>query len=112
MGHLRDNGFEVTLHEVDDIAAHQEEHGVPSDMRGCHSALVGDLMVEGHVPADALMRFLEDDGGMAGISVPGIPSSISLLKAATVGARENFARVRLGPRPPTPSKPWQMAIIW
>ena len=45
---------------------------MPSDMRGCHSAQVGDHMVEGHVPADALMCFLEDDGGMAGISVPGM----------------------------------------
>ena len=60
MGHLRDNDFEVTLHEIDDIAALQEEHGVPSDMRGCHSAMIGEHMVEGHVPADLLMRFLEE----------------------------------------------------
>ena len=72
MGHLRDNGFEVTLIEVDDIAALQEEHGVPSDMRGCHSSRVGDYTLEGHVPADLLMRFLEEDAGQAGISVPGM----------------------------------------
>ena len=41
-------------------------------MRSCHSAQVGDHMVEGHVPADLLMRFLEYDGGMTGISVPGM----------------------------------------
>ena len=72
MGHLRDNGFEVALFEVDDIAAHQEEHGVPAEFRGCHSAQVGDYMVEGHVPADLLMRFLEEDRDMAGITVPGM----------------------------------------
>ncbi len=72
MGHLRDNGFEVTLIEVDDIVAYQEEHGVPSEFRGCHSAQVGDYMVEGHVPADLLMRFLEEDAGLAGITVPGM----------------------------------------
>jgi len=72
VGHLRDNGFEVTLVEVDDIAAHQEEAGVPTDLRGCHSARVGDYMVEGHVPADALKRFLEEDAGLAGITVPGM----------------------------------------
>ncbi len=74
MGHLRDNGFEVDLVEVDDIAAHQEEMGVPADVRGCHSAQVEghDYMVEGHVPADLLIRFIEEDAGIAGISVPGM----------------------------------------
>jgi len=70
--HLRDNGFEVDLTEVDNIAAFQEELGVPQALRGCHSAEVGGHMVEGHVPADLIKRFLEDDGGQAGISVPGM----------------------------------------
>ncbi len=72
MDHLRDNGFEVDLIEVDDIAAYQAEQGVPMDVRGCHSAEVAGHRVEGHVPADLLMRFLEEDSGMAGISVPGM----------------------------------------
>lgn len=29
-------------------------------------------MVEGHVPADLIKRFLEEDEGLAGISVPGM----------------------------------------
>ena len=72
MGHLRDNGFEVTLIEVDDIAKVQEEHGVAPEFRGCHTAQVGDYMVEGHVPADLLKRFLEEDSDLAGITVPGM----------------------------------------
>lgn len=72
VGHLRDNGFEVEVIEVDDIAAHQESMGVPADMRGCHSAMAGEYHVEGHVPADLLAQFLEEGSGMAGISVPGM----------------------------------------
>jgi len=29
-------------------------------------------MVEGHVPADLIQRFLEEDSGLAGITVPGM----------------------------------------
>jgi hypothetical protein len=29
-------------------------------------------MIEGHVPADLIMRFLEEDAGLAGITVPGM----------------------------------------
>jgi len=72
VGHLRDNGFEVELTEVDDIAAFQEEHGIPEGLRGCHSAQVGDYEIEGHVPADLIKRFLGEDAGQAGISVPGM----------------------------------------
>ena len=72
MVHLRENGFDVDLTEVDNIAAFQESRGIPQGLRGCHSAQVGDHMVEGHVPADLIKRFLEDDEGLAGISVPGM----------------------------------------
>jgi hypothetical protein len=72
VGHLRENGFEVDLTEVDNIADFQEEHGIPEGVRGCHSAQVGDYRIEGHVPADLLKRFLEEDAGQFGISVPGM----------------------------------------
>ena len=29
-------------------------------------------MIEGHVPADLIQRFLEDDEGQSGLSVPGM----------------------------------------
>ena len=50
----------------------QEERGVAEEFRGCHAAKVGDYLVEGHVPADLLKRFLEEDEGLAGITVPGM----------------------------------------
>jgi hypothetical protein len=72
VGHLQENGFTVEVIEVDNMAAHQEQKGVPGAYRSCHSAQVGDYMVEGHVPADLIKRFLEDDEGMVGLSVPGM----------------------------------------
>ena len=72
VGHLQDNGFEVELHEVDNIAALQEGRGVPSGVRGCHSAEAAGHMVEGHVPADLLKKYLAEDAGHTGISVPGM----------------------------------------
>ncbi len=72
MGHLQENGFDVTLIEVDDVGVIQEERGVAEELRGCHAAKVGDYLVEGHVPADLLKRFLEEDEGLAGITVPGM----------------------------------------
>ena len=72
MGHLRDNGFEVTLIEVDDIVAVQGGVWSRTRVQRVSLAQVGDYMVEGHVPADLIMRFLEKDKGLAGITVPGM----------------------------------------
>jgi len=72
VGHLRENGFDVEVTSVDDVAAVQEELGVEPHLRGCHTSTVGDYVVEGHVPADALKRFLEESPDLAGIAVPGM----------------------------------------
>lgn len=73
MGHLRESGFEVTVVQVRDVAAVQEERGVAPELRGCHTAQVGDYIVEGHVPADALIRLLQEEPDLMGIAVPGMP---------------------------------------
>jgi hypothetical protein len=73
VGHLRDHGFEVEVIDVPNLGALQAERGVPAGLRGCHSAMADGYVVEGHVPADLLERFLEEDSDLMGISVPGMP---------------------------------------
>ncbi len=50
----------------------QADRGVAPELRGCHTAEVGGYIIEGHVPADLIMRFLEEDTGLAGLTVPGM----------------------------------------
>jgi hypothetical protein len=63
----------VTSHNVDDIAALKAKHGVPSGAASCHTSLVGDYVVEGHVPADAIKRLLRERPKVRGLAVPGMP---------------------------------------
>jgi hypothetical protein len=71
--HMKAAGFAVTSHDVDDVAAIKEKHGVPAEAGSCHTALVGTYVVEGHVPADAVKRMLRERPNIAGIAVPGMP---------------------------------------
>jgi hypothetical protein len=48
---------------------------VPSAARSCHTAVVGGYVVVGHVPADVIRRILKDRPAIAGVAVPGMPSS-------------------------------------
>lgn len=73
--HLRAHGFSVIEQNRDDMSIVKSRLGVPQDLWSCHTATVGDYVVEGHVPAEDLARLLaEAPDGVAGISVPGMPA--------------------------------------
>jgi hypothetical protein len=71
--HLRQNGFEVTANDVDDLAAIKSKLGVPAALGSCHTAVVGRYVVEGHVPAADIRKLLEEKPKVVGIGVPGMP---------------------------------------
>jgi hypothetical protein len=71
--HLREHGFEVSTHDVDDISAIKTKLGVPSDLTSCHTAVAGSYVVEGHVPADDIRKLLETKPKVAGVAVRGMP---------------------------------------
>lgn len=74
--HMRDAGYEVETVDVDygTLSRKKEEHGVPSDLGSCHTAVVEGYTVEGHVPADVIARLIaERPSDIRGIAVPGMP---------------------------------------
>jgi hypothetical protein len=71
--HLESNGFRVRTNLVDDLTPVKRSLGVPSELESCHSAEIGGYVVEGHVPADQLKRFLAEGSSERGLAVPGMP---------------------------------------
>lgn len=72
--HLRGAGFTVTTEESTRLDALRQAAGVPPDLAGCHFARLGDFILEGHVPAAAIRRFLAAPARWRGLAVPGMPS--------------------------------------
>lgn len=71
---MRKAGFAVTLRETDDMAAVKKRLKVPEAAQSCHTTVVGGLVVEGHVPADAIRTLLaRRPKGVLGIAAPGMP---------------------------------------
>lgn len=75
MGHLLENGFEVKAVDVDDerLEAVAAEHGITAELASCHTAVVDGYVVEGHVPADLILKMLRERPQIAGLAVPGMP---------------------------------------
>ena len=71
--HLEENGFDVTATDTDDMGKIKADAGLIPGLGSCHTAFVGDYVVEGHVPADDIKRLLSEAPKATGISVPGMP---------------------------------------
>ena len=71
--HLQANGFDVKVIKMNDMQGIKAEHGVAPHLSSCHTALVDGYVVEGHVPADLILKMLEERPEIAGLTVPGMP---------------------------------------
>ncbi|OHV19275.1 DUF411 domain-containing protein [Rhizobium sp. RMa-01] len=65
-------GYSVDVHDSDDLAAVKARLAVPPGMEGCHTAVVEEYYLEGHVPLEAVERLLERPH-IRGLAVPGMP---------------------------------------
>lgn len=72
--HMEANGFRVTKTIMPDVSRTKDALGVPDGLRSCHTAEVAGYVVEGHVPAVILARFLAERPADRGLAAPGMPS--------------------------------------
>ncbi|MCD2452102.1 MAG: DUF411 domain-containing protein [Methylicorpusculum sp.] len=71
--HLQQNGFQVSIREVNDIPAARKKLGMPDRLGSCHTARIGDYIIEGHVPAADIQRMLKEKSQALGLAVPSMP---------------------------------------
>jgi len=71
--YLRHHGFAVTATPTNDLAEISGKAGIPADLQGCHTAFIGDYVVDGHVPVEAIAKLLSEHPAIKGITLPGMP---------------------------------------
>ena len=72
--HLEIHQFEVIDIISNDMSKIKEKLGVSNMMASCHTAVVNDYVIEGHVPADDIKQLLLDKPAhIKGLSVPQMP---------------------------------------
>ena len=72
--HLRTYGFTVESIEDPGILGFKANYSIPEPLMSCHTAIIDGYFVEGHVPAQDILRLLkEKPDAVTGIAVPGMP---------------------------------------
>lgn len=59
---------------TEDLPSIKLEWGLDRDLWSCHTTVIDDYAVEGHVPAEIVETLLDDGPDLAAIALPGMPS--------------------------------------
>lgn len=103
--HLESAGFVVRAYDVGNQAA-RVRLGMPEKLGSCHTALVGGYVLEGHVPAEDILRLLRERPAALGLAVPGMPVGSPGMDGAIYGGRKDPYDVLLVRRDGT-SRVWR-----
>lgn len=73
--YLREEGFSVDAVDRDDMDSVKASLGLTApELKSCHTGVIDGYLIEGHVPANDIMRLLrERPTSIAGLSAPGMP---------------------------------------
>jgi hypothetical protein len=71
--YMRGKGYRVSVNLVADPDPIKARLGVPEALYSCHTAKIGDYLIEGHVPEAAVVKLLAERPNIKGIALPGMP---------------------------------------
>lgn len=70
--HMEEYGFTVITKDVGNKEIRRKV-GLSESLGSCHTALVNGYVIEGHVPAPDIIRFLKEKPDALGLAVPDMP---------------------------------------
>lgn len=89
--YLKKAGLQVETIVIQDMNSIKEKYGIPSSMQSCHTSVVGNYFIEGHVPIEAVIKLLEDKPDIDGIALPGMPSGAPGMGGISKGALKIYS---------------------
>lgn len=73
IAHMREAGFVTTVQIQSDLRPIRIARGFPDALASCHTGLINDYLLEGHVPAADVIRLLAERPAAIGLAVPAMP---------------------------------------
>ena len=88
--HAKKHGFKIEDIKTEEMEALKQKHNVPAELASCHTTIIDErpraddrrkgtrefdgYVMEGHIPADDIKRFLsQKPDDLIGLAVPGMP---------------------------------------
>jgi hypothetical protein len=71
--HAQKHGFKIKDIKTNEMEALKQKYNVPPELASCHTTIIDGYVMEGHIPADDIKRFLKEKPQSVGLTVPGMP---------------------------------------
>lgn len=72
--YMSKNGFDVKEVKTNDMLNIKSKYNIKPEYMSCHTAVINDYIIEGHVPYQEVDRLLEEQPkDVIGLSAPGMP---------------------------------------
>ncbi len=73
--YLKSKGsLNVEVVNLADLSEIKSRYSIPSMLQSCHTTVIGDYFVEGHIPIEAVQKLIAEKPDIMGIAMPGMPS--------------------------------------
>ena len=82
--HAKKHGFQIKDVKTEQMEALKQQHNIPSELASCHTTIIDGYVMEGHIPADDIKRFLSEKPDLAGLAVPGMPIGTPGMEARNI----------------------------
>jgi hypothetical protein len=69
----KDAGFDVEIITNEDLNKIKSKYGISPDIASCHTAIMGNYVIEGHVPLEGIEMLIKERPNIKGITLPGMP---------------------------------------
>ena len=70
---LEEEKFKVKQTDMRSLHAIKQKYNIPVEMQSCHTTIIGNYFIEGHVPFEAVNKLLKEQPDIDGIALPGMP---------------------------------------
>ncbi len=74
--HMESNGYKINVVNMEDkdLPAIKKKYGIARSLQSCHTSIIGDYIVEGHIPSKVIDKLLKERPKIDGIAMAGMPS--------------------------------------
>jgi hypothetical protein len=74
ISYLEREGYNIKSESINDMQSVKEKYDISPIMESCHTMIINDYVVEGHVPIEVVKKLLTEKPNIAGISLPDMPA--------------------------------------
>jgi len=83
--YLESEGVSVEVKDLANLSPTKKQYGIPQELESCHTTVIGDYVIEGHIPLEVINKLVTEKPDIKGIALPGMPSGSPGMPGPKIG---------------------------